>query len=228
MKRIYPTLVLLASAAMSSQAFAASADRPAVLELFTSQGCSSCPPADANVRLLADRPDVLALTFDVTYWDNQGWKDTFDKPEFTQRQDDYETPLREHGKFTPQIVIDGQKDITGIERRPLEDLVNASHRNAGPTMQLSANKISIGAGDATAAQVWLVRYDPRVQSVAPQAGENSGATLKQKNVVHSLTLLGEWKGTAQDFSLPPENAGLKTAVLVQRGKGGPILAAARD
>jgi len=221
------TIGVFAACLASSQVFAASAEQPAVLELFTSQGCSSCPPANANLRALADRPDVLALSFDVTYWDYIGWKDTFGRPECTQRQADYEKPLGESGPFTPQIVVDGKADTVGNDRGAIERLIAQSHRDGPPAVQLSADKVSVGAAKQSG-QIWLVRYDPRVQSVAVGAGENSGVTLPQKNVVRSLTLLGDWNGTAKDFALPRSDAGLKTAVLLQGGKGGPILAVARN
>src|SRR5262249_34305248 len=141
----------------------------------------------ANVRALADRPDVLALSFNVTYWDHLGWKDTFGKPEFTQRQADYEAPLHEEGPFTPQVVVDGSADTVGLDRGAIEKLIAASHRDHAPTLQLANGKVSIGAAPRSG-QVWLVRYDPRVQRVPIGAGENDGATLVQKNVVRTLTL----------------------------------------
>src|SRR5438132_407188 len=107
-------LVLAAMGGSSGTAVqAASAGQPTVVELFTSQGCSSCPPANANLAVLSERPGVLALSFGVTYWDQLGWKDTFAKPEFTARQVTYETPLNRDGPFTPQIVVDGHADTVG-------------------------------------------------------------------------------------------------------------------
>jgi hypothetical protein len=227
MKALAFGLLAIATSIPSSLALAASAEQPAVLELFTSQGCSSCPPANANLRALADRPDVLALSFDVTYWDYLGWKDIFDRPEYTQRQTDYEKPLGESGPFTPQIVVDGKADIVGNDRGAIEKLIGQSHRDHPPALQLSMDKVSVGTAKQSG-QVWLVRYDPRVQNIAVGAGENSGVTLPQKNVVRSLNLLGDWNGTAKDFTLPKSDPVLKTAVLLQGGKGGPILAVARN
>ena len=221
----------LAAAAVFSMnglpAQAATAANPAVVELFTSQGCSSCPPANANLIALSDRPDVLALSFDVTYWDDLGWKDTFDSPAYTERQRDYETPLGENGPFTPQIVVDGKSDTVGNERSQIEALIAQSNRADAPKIALTADRVSVDAG-AGSGDVWLVRYDPRVVQVPISRGENSGTTQPQKNVVHALTDLGSWQGSAQTYAITPEPAGLKTAVLVQRGRGGPILAAARD
>jgi hypothetical protein len=226
MKRTCLTLGLLAG--LTQQALAASPEQPAVVELFTSQGCSSCPPANANLRALADRPDVLALSFSVTYWDHLGWKDTFARPEFTQRQYEYETPLGEDGPFTPQIVVDGQKDTVGTTRSDIEKLIAATHRDRAPVLQLSDGNVHVGAAANRSAQVWLVRYDPRLLEVPVGAGENSGATLPHRNVVRGLVLLGMWRGAAQDFALPKADAGLKTAVLLQAKTGGAILAVARN
>jgi hypothetical protein len=168
--------------AFAASANAATAQNPAVVELFTSQGCSSCPPADANLIVLAKRPDVLALSFHVTYWDRLGWKDTFDQEAFTQRQSDYEAPLHESGPFTPQIVVDGRKDTIGNVRSEIEALIAKSNRAATPRIRLTANSASVGAGMGEA-DVWLVRYDPRVVQVPISRGENAGTTQPQINVV---------------------------------------------
>ncbi|HEY2033419.1 MAG TPA: DUF1223 domain-containing protein [Rhizomicrobium sp.] len=206
---------------------AATAQNPAVVELFTSQGCSSCPPANANLITIANRPDVLALSFDVTYWDYLGWKDTFDQEVFTQRQRDYEPPLRESGPFTPQIVVDGHMDAVGNVRSEVESLIAKSNRANAPAVRLNGNAASIDAGQGSA-DVWLVRYDPRIVQIAISRGENSGTTQPQRNVVHVFSKLGEWHGASAQFSLPPAQPGLKTAILLQKPHGGEILAVARD
>jgi len=206
---------------------AASVQNPAVVELFTSQGCSSCPPANANLIAIANRPDVLALSFDVTYWDYLGWKDTFDQEVFTQRQRDYEGPLRESGPFTPQIVVDGRMDAVGNVRADIENLIAKSNRAAAPSVHLTANTASVDAGQG-AADVWLVRYDPRIVQIPISRGENSGTTQPQRNVVHVLAKLGEWHGAPAQFALPSAPPGLKTAILLQKPHGGEILAVARD
>jgi hypothetical protein len=206
---------------------------PTVVELFTSQGCSSCPPANANLAILSARPDVLALSFGVTYWDRLGWKDTFARPDYTERQETYETPLGEAGPFTPQIVIDGRKSLVGNDLSELERHV-AALRGAGgaaaPSIALGNGVAQIGAGAAPrdGADVWLVRYDPRRVDVAVQRGENAGHTLPHKNVVHDLSLLGRWSGVPMTAAVPPARDGLRSAVLVQAHGGGPIFAAATD
>ena len=222
-------LVSIAAAVIlcGASAQGATVRNPAVVELFTSQGCSSCPPANANIVALAGRSDILALSFDVTYWDNLGWKDIFDDEAYTQRQRDYEGPLREASAFTPQVVVDGRMDTVGNERGEIEKLVAQSNRANAPTVRIASNSVSVDAGQG-AADVWLVRYDPRVVQVAISRGENAGTTQPQRNVVHELKKLGVWKGAAAQFAVPPAGAGLKTAVLVQKPNGGPIIAAARD
>jgi len=206
-----------------------SAQRPVVLELFQSQGCSSCPPANANLNAIADRPDVLALSFGVTYWDQLGWKDSFAKPAFTDRQKAYARGLGAQ-LGTPQMVVEGREDLIGTNARD----VDLALRRARPAMDapvtLSRGRVEIGAGQApkAGADVWLVRYDPRVRQVAIQRGENNGKTLPHRDVVVDLIRLGAWTGPPTSFATaPPADPALRTAVLVQARNGGPILAAAR-
>jgi hypothetical protein len=221
----------LFAALATATAIAADAPRPplAVVELFTSQGCSSCPPADDNVAALSNRSDVLALSFGVTYWNQLGWKDTFGQDVFTRRQVAYAHALGHDGPFTPQVVVDGQADVVGNVRGDIERLIH-DRRLQGPELSLTRDSLAIGPGPSprAPADVWLVRYDPRVQQVPIKAGENGGRTLPIKNAVMSLTRLGDWRGSAARFALPPAPHGLSTAVLVQTRGAGPILAAAKD
>ncbi len=203
----------------------AHAAQPVVVELFTSQGCSSCPPANASLAAVANRPDVLALSFGVTYWDYLGWKDTFAQPQFTARQVAYESGLGHDGPFTPQIVVNGTADTVGNRQSDVEHLIAAAHL-AGPAIALNGNVVSVAAAPAQgAADVWLVRYDPRTVDVSVARGENEGVTLPHKNVVRELTRLGAWSGAAAAYPISPEPAGLATAVLIQKPRGGVILAA---
>lgn len=219
----------LLAAALLTTPFAAQAAPLTVVELFQSQGCSSCPPANANVNALtASRPDVLALSYAVTYWDQLGWKDRFASAANTQRQWDYAKGLRHDNVWTPQVVVNGRADITGTRTAPLASLIAATPRVAGPALTVAGGTVSIAAAKtAVPADVWLVRYDPRTQEVAVKAGENGGRTLPHRNIVRDLTRLGRWSGAAASFKLPPAPAGLATAILVQAPQGGPILAAAR-
>jgi hypothetical protein len=222
--------VLAVAAAAPSEPTQAAGRQPTVVELFTSQGCSSCPPANANLATLSDRPGVLALSFNVTYWDQLGWKDTFAKPEFTARQVGYEPRLDHDGPFTPQIVVDGHADTIGNRLGAIESLIAASRQGNRPTARLGEKDILIGAGAAPAggADIWLVTYDPRLVDVPVGRGENAGRTLPHKNVVHSLERIGSWRGAEVDLPATAAPSGLRRAVLVQTADGGPILAAATD
>ncbi len=208
-------------------AFAADAAHPLVVELFQSQGCSSCPPANANVLAVASRPDVLALSWEVTYWDYLGWRDTFARQDFTQRQYDYARSLGHDGVFTPQVVVNGRVDGVGAQSGELAALMRQGERgNGGPAVRVSDTRAEIGAGSGSG-QVVLVRYDPALVQVAIHRGENAGETLPHRNVVQQVAYLGTWSGQSRSFDLPaPPRAGLRTAILVQAGRTGPVLAAA--
>lgn len=201
-----------------------------VVELFTSQGCSSCPPADANLIALTRRPDVLALSFSVTYWDRLGWRDTFGKPEFTQRQYTYEPMLGERGPFTPQMVVNGRLSRVGYSLPDIEHAISAAGPVAGPEVVIGAHEVAVGPGTApsAAADVWLAEYEPGVIEVPVRRGENAGRTLPHARVVRRLERLGGWTGTRAHYPRPEAAPGLRTAILVQAPAGGPILAAATE
>lgn len=199
-----------------------------VVELFQSQGCSSCPPANANVNAIAGRPDILALSFGVTYWDDLGWKDTFASKQFTDRQWDYAHGLGNSNVATPQVVLNGRREVVGNDRGKLDRALTTAGPSPAP-VTFTSGRVEIAAGRAPAkpADVWLVRYDPRVQQVPISRGENLGKTLPHRNIVRQLTRLGRWNGAAQSYTLTPAaDPALRTAVLVQT-TGGPILAAGK-
>jgi hypothetical protein len=229
MLRNWVFLVAMLGAA-AQPALATDATHPTVVELYQSQGCSSCPPAIANINAIAPRSDVLALTFAVTYWDQQGWKDTFAKPEFTGRQWDYARAAGRGGVATPQTIINGKVVTNGGDARRLIAAIRKADRGtSGPTIALADGKVAIGRGTAaTPAIVWLVRYDPRPVAVPIKAGENDGLTLVHRNVVKSIEPIGVWRGQPIVLQASPSpDPHLKSAALVQAGKGGPIIAAAR-
>ena len=215
----------------ASAAHAADSSRPTLVELFTSQGCSSCPPANDNLAALAGRPDVLALSFGVTYWDQLGWKDTFAQQAFTARQWDYAHRLGHSQVWTPQMLFNGRADVTGASRTDIDGALRKADRGGGgPQLSLHGRRISVGGGAAPAggADIWLVRYDPRVVQVPVRRGENTGRTLPHRNVVREMTLIGRWKGQPFEANTPAQReTGLASAVLVQAGRGGPIIAAAK-
>lgn len=222
-------LVALATMLAAPAADAADARHPTVIELFQSQGCSSCPPANANVNALSQRPDVLALSFAVTYWDGLGWKDIFARPQFTARQWDYARAFGNDQVWTPQVVINGRTNIVGSKTEPLQALINRTDRGTGgPDVAIAGNSVTIAGTTPKHADIWLVRYDPRAVEVAIKAGENGGRTLPHRNIVRELVKIGSWTGGKASFAVPaPTQAGLATAALVQLGAGGPILAAVR-
>ena len=171
--------------------------------------CSSCPPVNANVIAQSDRPDLLTLSFGVTYWHHLGWRDTFATEQYTNRQWDYARAFRRRQVYTPEVVVNGRADVSGLDRERQGALSNAN-------------------GTAGRADVWLVRYDPNIEQVVIARGESEGRTLPHKNVVKELVNLSRWDGRAESFAIPSAvESGLRDAIIVQEGRGGPIIAAAR-
>jgi hypothetical protein len=214
----------------SRLALAADAARPTVIELFQSQGCSSCPPAEANVGAVSDRADVLALSFEVDYWDRLGWKDTFSKAAWTARQYAYARAMGEGGVYTPQVVVNGRVAGDALEPGSLAGLMSRGDRGAsGPSVGFSGGAVKVGAGPAPAggAEVWLARFIPHAVEVTIPRGENAGHTLPYTHVVREMVLLGKWRGEAASFSVPSGDPALAEAAIVQANGSGPILAAAK-
>ena len=200
-----------------------------VIELFQSQGCSSCPPANANVMALADRPNVLTLSWQVTYWDHIGWKDTYAKPAYTDRQYAYARALKHNGVWTPQVVINGRGDTVGVNKAELGQALGQFARNGDAIALSLANGKVTASGQTAAAALYVVRYDPRVIQIPIRAGENGGRTLPHRNVVREFAPLGQFTGGTRSWALPASRqVGLKTAILAQAGEAGPIVAAIHD
>lgn len=221
----YVLPLLLALLALPVQG--ADRDHPAVVELYQSQGCSSCPPADLAVNSIADRPDVLALSFAVTYWDQLGWKDIFGDPAFTRRQWDYARAGGRQNVATPQVIVNGRGAIVGNNRADIDAaLARFDRGTSGPALSTDGRSVSVGAGVGRAT-LWLVRYDPRTINVAIRAGENGGRTIPHRNIVRQLVALGQWNGQPLHIALPSAPPGLKSALLLQAGKGGPIVASCK-
>ncbi len=237
MKRL-AIAALLAATTATGVAIAGSAAAPSsrtattsvVVELYQSQGCSSCPPADALLNGLADRPDLLPLSFAVTYWDSLGWKDKFGDPAYTQRQWDYAHAQGRGNVATPQFVVNGTAIFSGSNPDELSRAVQAARSSAAmPYIRIDGRKVTIGAvAGAPPATIWLVRYDPRPRVVSIGRGENGGRTIVQRGVVTNLRAVAQWQGKQLSFEQPPyRDPQERTAVLVQQGRGGPIVAAAR-
>jgi hypothetical protein len=219
-------ILLLASLMASGPAVAAEAtgQPPLVVELFTSQGCSSCPPADKYLEELAARDDVLALAWHVDYWDNLGWKDTFSDAAFTRRQYGYAKAMGKSGVYTPQIVINGESEGIGSHRHDIEPKLDEAKAKAHPIalhQQHSAAGKSIeidAAIDRTASStLWLVRY-LKTEKVKIGRGENSGREILYRNIVREITPLGKWNGKKETIILPPLSTDAYAVILQMDGQ----------
>lgn len=201
---------------------------PAVVELFTSQGCSSCPPADANLGRLVDRDDVLALSFGVTYWDYLGWQDTFARREFSARQHAYARAFGAANVFTPQMVVNGREVLIGHDLDEIEAAITTLGPANVTAVTVTADKAIVDAATTppVTADIWLVRYEPGTIDVPVARGENGGRTLPIAHAVRELTRIGTWSGGALELTLPAGDPTLKRAILIQDPKSGAILAAA--
>lgn len=202
---------------------------PVVLELFTSQGCSSCPPADAIAARLADRDDVIVLSYHVDYWDYLGWKDPLSSPASSNRQRQYSRWLRSSKIYTPQVVVNGQLDVLGSDESALERGITSARREANSQPQVSVKKhgdrmeITVSAGAPQAASVLLVAFVNSTETKISR-GENAGRTLVQRHSVVNVSELGKWNGTLKSFSAAAE-PGYDYAVLVQRYGTGEMIGA---
>lgn len=236
---------LLLLLALAAPAFAEATARPVgVVELFTSQGCSSCPPADALLAELAGRDDVVALSYHVDYWDYLGWKDTLATPENTARQRAYGAAL-DRPVYTPQAVINGHRDAVGSNRKAILAALDRPESGAlSVDIALSARNGSIfvdigaAAGPAAAgladAHVIVVYYKPS-EVVSIESGENRGRSVDYRNVVTGFQTVGMWHGDSMRLELPKSEIvrkGGRCAVLVQafdaEGRPGIILGAAHS
>lgn len=241
MKRAF-TLAALGFLLGAASAIAEDRRAPLVVELFTSQGCSSCPTADRIFRELVDRGDVLALAFHVDYWDHLGWKDTLATRKGTARQYAYRESLQERMVFTPQIVVDGRVSVSGTDRAAVLAVLEKERQrlpagsgivpllieslprpDGGMELRLPASP-----DPGVRLPVWLVEYDDR-QTVTIAKGENAGATYVYRHPVRAVRRIGEWTGEATEISLPPGGvtAGRGAVVLAQEERAGPIRAAGR-
>ena len=206
---------------------------PVVVELYTSQGCSSCPPADRILHDLAERDDVIALALHVDYWDYIGWKDPFGNPAHAARQRAYAAKAERRSVYTPEMIVGGVTDIVGAKPMELSKAI-AEHarRPAGVALELArtgerltitARRLADVAGPVT---VHLLRYTPR-QTTRIKRGENRGKTLDYANVVEGWQVLGTWDGAAPLEMAVPVAGDKPVVVILQQQEVGPILAAAR-
>ena len=228
--------VLLIAAALAFTPLSARADDPkVVLELFTSQGCSSCPSADAYLgELAAKRDDVVALSFHVDYWNYIGWEDRFATAETTNRQRDYGRALGIAYIYTPQLVIDGKRHVVGSNKRAVKDAIavskKAKARRVPVALTSSApDRLTVEIGESDGfygnATIWLISVD-REHTTSVDAGENRGRTLVNHNVVRDFRSIGNWIGNAMTLELGRDELarlangmGDGCAVLVQGNQG---------
>ncbi|WP_368187571.1 DUF1223 domain-containing protein [Aestuariibius sp. HNIBRBA575] len=213
------------------QSSAMAETHPVVVELYTSQGCSSCPPADAMLHDLAARDDVIALALHVDYWDYIGWADIFASPLNTQRQYAYAHAAEQSVVYTPQMVVAGKELIVGT--KPMEiaqQIMNHASQDYGVSLTLTRtnNRVQITAASEetlpNGAVVQIVRFIPQ-QTVEIQRGENAGETLSYANIVTSWTAVGEWGGAADWQRRVRVDGDQGVAVIVQEPGPGRILAA---
>ncbi len=207
-------------------------DNKVVVELYTSQGCSSCPPADALLAQMVDRNDVIALALHVDYWDYLGWKDSFGSAAFTARQHGYAQAAHAETVYTPQMVIGGAHQVIGSKAMDVMDMVAAQRAIAprvgleiartGSRLTINAQAKSAGPGEMV---VQVVRYHPE-ESVAIKHGENRGKTISYVNIVTSWRVIGRWDGVAPLRLETQVDGNDPVVVIVQNNHFGPILAAA--
>lgn len=223
-KFLFPLATLVfASASTSVTAEDISAQPTHVVELFTSQGCSSCPPANRFVTKISDDPNILVLSYGVTYWDYLGWKDTFGDPEFTQRQRDYRDAFGAANIYTPQIVLGGSAHSPRYSKR---DVTGMGLPKAGVDLSFtrSGDVLMVKAKTDKDIIVDVVSFTPGDQSVKVERGENGGRTLELTNVVTDVQSL-DWDGQMATVLLPEEQ-NTKYAVLIHDRETAKILDAA--
>jgi hypothetical protein len=223
-RAIFGSPVMIALLALSGAANAS--PRPVVIELFTSQGCSSCPPADAYVGKLSTRPDVIALSFHVTYWDDLGWRDRFALTEAVDRQNVYAKNLRRSSVYTPQLIVDGLDDSAGTNAR-----LAAVGDGVPVAVTLTDRDLQVEIGTNprfTSGDVILVSYLRHAVSAIGR-GENAGRKLEEFNIVRGIRKLGSWRSAGARFIVPvaslPADA-TDVAVLVQGSGQTAIMGAA--
>ncbi|MFO1087761.1 MAG: DUF1223 domain-containing protein [Reyranellaceae bacterium] len=234
--------LLLGGAAAASAAFTAapagadprgSTEGPWAVELFTSQGCNSCPPADAYLGLLAKRTDIVALSFHIDYWDYIGWKDPFASRATTDRQRAYARVLKQRYVYTPEMVVDGIGHDTGRDRGVIEALLvearRRSPRRATPDLSRGGDgrlaiRLAAFPLDGKPADVTIAVYDRR-HSTPVASGENQGRTIDNFNVVRRFDVLARWDGAEAAWSVDTTDLqqGQGIAVIVQRADHGPVI-----
>lgn len=229
--------MLAAVIVLTSSVAGRAAEMTHVIELFTSQGCSSCPPADRLLAELAHHSNIVALSFPVDYWDYIGWKDIFASPLFTARQQAYARSSVDGRVYTPQVVVDGVKADVGSDRAAItQDIAKPPGLGSAMSVPMTIKEsggylhVDVGAGQATGAGVYVLRVVAS-RTVEIGRGENSGRSVTYTNVVRAMSKIGDWNGQPAHFDMLELKAdGEGYVVLLQAGdpaKPAVILSAAK-
>jgi hypothetical protein len=225
-RRVALSLAVVAST--MAAAATASAEPRGVIELFTSQGCSSCPAADKLAGELARDPSLVVLSLAIDYWDYLGWKDTLALPGHTNRQRAYSKVRGDREVYTPQVVVNGVTHVLGSDKQAIEKAVTQTHKQAAMlsvpvNVSVADNQISVSvpaAANTPKGEIWLCPVT-RNAPVEIGRGENSGHTITYHNVVRRWVKLGDWTGTARNYKIPVSDVtgagGDAVAVVVQAG-----------
>ena len=220
----YAAVVICSSVPLQS----AQAEPRAVIELFTSQGCSSCPPADQLLGELTSDASLIAVSAPVDYWDYLGWKDTLADPHNTARQKAYAHARGDGQVYTPQVVVNGTLHALGSDKAAIELAIAASRKNGAmsllPTLTVGEGRLNVTVPDLVDAraggEVWLVGV-VKTATIAIARGENKGRTITYHNVARRWIKLGDWTGKANSWSIPVQTFKAanvdEAAVLVQGG-----------
>ena len=192
----------------------AHADPRAVVELFTSQGCSSCPPADKIIGELAKDPNVIALSMPIEYWDYLGWKDTLADSRFSARQKAYSQMRGDRDVYTPQVIVNGSANVIGSDRAAIDSAILATQKTSGVmsvpvTMTMSGKQINVSVAASKAAapahgEVWICSVSKAVP-ISIGRGENRGREVTYYNVVRNILKVGDWNGSSGSWTVPLEN-----------------------
>ncbi|MEM9060843.1 MAG: DUF1223 domain-containing protein [Pseudomonadota bacterium] len=230
MKTLLQSLTILVATVIGTSP-ALAADDVVMVELFTSQGCSSCPPADANLGQLAEREDVLALSMHVDYWDYLGWRDTFGRREHTARQMNYRDYMGARVIYTPQMVVHGRFDVPGYNPDAITEAIGSAYR-LSRTASIAIKqdngmvKAQISSGpESDPATIWMASF-ARKAEVRIERGENTGRAITYHNIVEKLMRVGQWAaGETQEIMMPQPEPGSGVAIWLQSDRTGEILTA---
>jgi hypothetical protein len=242
MKKLLGTIAALLTLAAQANAQSAVPVKPrAVIELFTSQGCSSCPPADKLLTEITKDPEIIALTMPVDYWDYLGWKDTLAQPAFTHRQKAYAAMRSDRQVYTPQAVINGMAHAIGSQRPAIDKAIQITRDHAATlaiSMDVQKNaggvdvKLPTHSGGVKQGIIWALPF-VNTREVKIGRGENSGRSVTYSNVVLKMTPVGIWNGEAMTLAIPASSIPVEAegiVVLLQSGtekKAAQILGAGR-